>query len=60
MVRIVHESAVDSVMLLTIESIVANSKETRSLMKKLKKRASGIESSASEDDLDLLRDISSL
>lgn len=28
-------------------------------MKKLKKRASGIESSASEDDLDLLRDISS-
>lgn len=46
-------------MLLTIESIVANSKGMRSLMKKLKKRASGIESSASEDDLDLLRDISS-
>ena len=59
MVRIVHESAMDSVMLLTIESIVANSKETRSLVKKLKKRASGIEISASEDDLDLLRDISS-
>lgn len=60
MVRNVHESAVDSVMLLTIESIVDNSKGMRSLMKKLKKRASGIESSASEDDLDLLRDISSL
>lgn len=59
MVRIVHKSAVDSVMLLTIESIVANSKETRSLVKKLKKRASRIEISASEDDLDLLRDISS-
>lgn len=36
MVRNVHESAVDSVMLLTIESIVANSKGMRSLMKKLK------------------------
>lgn len=59
MVRNVHESAVDSVMILTIESIVANSKETRLLVKKLKKRASRIEFSASEDDLDLLRDISS-